>query len=540
MRNWLSEFASNSKRPAGKFNPEELAASLQAFQSFLRLNEQCTAVLSAFCFMRGRKNHVCIEELIEYLEPHFTQDHVANTVESLVVHGYFMYGSEGPFSTYYDHIYLSHSAETALKTSNKKALPKYPSNDHDHVLMMIYARAVSFRNRSILLQDWLTFTAEIRELNDLPFIQYFLRSKMSRKHKAMALFIGILHQVDQHRVDTGTIIQLFCTNALEVSRLKKELQEPDFALYKAQLIEPIRGEHGVSRLGAHVQWATLIHPKQAENHRIVPQSPALQVVAHQGIYQKQLFYNPETRTKVKQLEQILIATNLRKYVKIAHNHGDPGGVISLLSGGPGTGKTELARQLALQTGRDLLVFDVTQQRNMYYGESEKAIKQVFDDYRNICKHSTKAPILFFNEGDAIFSQRTESRGNMSQTENSIQTILLQELEIFEGIMLITTNRPNSFDAAFSRRILLKIEILDPIAEVRFELLRHLFPALSEVQAKHLAENFTFTAAELGVFRKQWELNAIIRMKCGTLYHALDDFLQALNQKNRQSIGFVAA
>jgi SpoVK/Ycf46/Vps4 family AAA+-type ATPase len=263
-------------------------------------------------------------------------------------------------------------------------------------------------------------------------------------------------------------------------------------------------------------------------------------VAHQGIYQKQLFYNPDTRTKVEQLEKILIAANLRKYVKMAHKHGEPGGIISLLSGNPGTGKTELARQLALQTGRDLLVFDVTQQRNMYYGESEKAIKQVFDDYRRICKHSPKAPILFFNEGDAVFSQRTETRGNTTQTENSIQTILLQELEIFEGIMLITTNRPNSFDAAFSRRILLKIEILDPIAEVRFELLRHLFPALSEVQAKHLAENFTFTAAELGVFRKQWELNAIIRMKCGTLYHALDDFLQALNQKTRQSIGFVAA
>jgi hypothetical protein len=540
MRNWLSEFASNSKRPAGKFNPQELAASLQAFQSFLRLNEQCAAVLSAFCFMRGKKNHVCMEELIEYLEPHLSQDQVANTVESLVVHGYFMYGSEGPFSDFYDHIYLSHTAETALKTSNKKALPKYPKNDHDHVLMMIYARAVSFRNRSILLQDWMAFNTEIRDLKELPFIHHLLRSKLSQKHKAMALFIGILHQVDQHRVDTGTIIQLFSSNALEVSRLKKELQEPNYPLYNAQILEPIRGEHGVSRIGVHPHWSGLIHPNQSVNQRITPQSPALQLVAHQGIYQKQLFYNPDTRTKVEQLEKILIAANLRKYVKMAHKHGEPGGIISLLSGGPGTGKTELARQLALQTGRDLLVFDVTQQRNMYYGESEKAIKQVFDDYRRICKHSPKAPILFFNEGDAVFSQRTETRGNTTQTENSIQTILLQELEIFEGIMIITTNRPSAFDVAFSRRILIKIDILDPVAEVRFDLLRHLFPLLTEVQAKHLSENHAFTAAHLGVFRKQWELNAIIRMKRNGLYESLIEFLHGLNEKPRQVIGFIAA
>ena len=490
--------------------------------------------------MRGRKNHVCIEELIEYLEPHLSQDKVANTVESLVVHGYFMYGSEGPFSTYYDHVYLSHTAELALKTSNKKALPKYPANDHDHIIMMMYARAVSFRNRSISLQDWSAFVAEMRELKDLPFIQHVLASKVSRKNQAMALFVGILHQIDQHRVETNTLLQLFCTTALEVSRLKKELQDAFHPLYRGALLEPLRGDHGVSRLGAHPTWAALIHGEHAMEQRVVPQSQALQLVDYKSIYKKRLFYNPDTRTKVEQLEKILIAANLRKYVKMAHKHGEPGGIISLLSGGPGTGKTELARQLALQTGRDLLVFDVTQQRNMYYGESEKAIKQVFDDYRRICKHSPKAPILFFNEGDAVFSQRTETRGNTTQTENSIQTILLQELEVFEGIMIITTNRPSAFDVAFSRRILLKIDILDPVAEVRFDLIRHLFPLLTEVQAKHLSENHAFTAAHLGVFRKQWELNAIIRMKRNGLYESLIEFLQGLNEKPRQVIGFIAA
>lgn len=540
MRNWLSEFASNSKRPAGKFNPQELASSLNAFRAFLRLNEACTAVLSAFCYMRGKKNHVCIEELMEYLEPHLAQDKVANTIESLVVHGYFIFGSEGPFSTYYDHIYLSHSAEMALKTSNRKALPKYPQSDFDHVLMMIYARAVSLRNRSIVLQDWMAFTTEIRQLKELPFIQTLIGAKVSKKNQAMAVFIAVLHQIDQHRVELNTVLQLFCTTALEVSRLKKELQDGFHPLYRSGLLEPIRGEHGVTRIGAHPTWAATVHQGQELLQRIVPSSPALQLIAHQSIFPKQLFYNPDIQVSVQQLRLILVPANLRKYVKMAHKNGEPGGIISLLSGGPGTGKTELARQLALETGRDLLVFDVTQQRNMYYGESEKAIKQVFDDYRRICQQSSLAPILFFNEGDAVFSQRTESRGNMTQTENSIQTILLQELEVFEGVMIITTNRPKSFDSAFNRRILLHLEILDPNLEVRVQLLSHLFPTLSQAQVHILSETYAFTAALLGVFRKQWELDGIIRAKRGTLFPALERYLQGLNEKTRLPIGFKAA
>ena len=129
---------------------------------------------------------------------------------------------------------------------------------------------------------------------------------------------------------------------------------------------------------------------------------------------------------------------------------------------------------------------------------------------------------------------------MTQTENSIQTILLQELEIFEGIMIITTNRPQSFDAAFNRRILLHLEILDPIPELRVELLRHLFPTLNDKEIQTLANIYAFTAAQLGVFRKQWELDAIIRTKRDSLFHTLESFLQGLNEKPRKGIGSKAA
>ena len=539
MRNWLSEFSRNSKRPAGKINADSLAETLSEFKSFLHLNDACTAVLYAFCTLRGKKQHVCVGELIEFMEPALTQDQVANSVEILVVRGFFLFGSEGPFNNFYDHISLTHPAERALRNSDKKALPTYPPNDYDHTLMMIYARAVSFRNRSILLNEWLSFTEEMKELRVLPFVSHLFRAKLSKKNRAIALFTGILHQIDLHRLEQSTLIQLFCNSALEIARLKKELLDPLNPLYTTDVLERYKSEHGMVRIGAHPIWAGMIHESDEQPKRVVPLSPALQLFDHQTIFSKKLFYNPETKDKVQQLRKILIPSNLKKFEQMARKNGEPGGIIALLSGGPGTGKTELARQLALETKRDLLFFDVTQQRNMYFGETEKAIKQVFDDYHRIRKQSKFPPILFFNEGDAVFASRTEARGNTSQTENSVQTILLQEMEVFDGVMIITTNRPESFDAAFGRRILLNIEIHDPVSEVRFELLCHLFPTLSKTEAKRLAEMYTFTAAQLGVFRKQWELNIIIKVSQESLQGALESYLQTLSGKTRKQIGFAA-
>ena len=113
------------------------------------------------------------------------------------------------------------------------------------------------------------------------------------------------------------------------------------------------------------------------------------------------------------------------------------------------------------------------------------------------------------------------------------------MEVFDGIMIITTNRPESFDAAFGRRILMNIEIHDPVSEVRYDLLCHLFPAFSKEEAMRLAETYTFTAAQLGVFRKQWELKCIIKECHGTQLEALAVYLHSLKGKPKRPIGFAA-
>ena len=103
---------------------------------------------------------------------------------------------------------------------------------------------------------------------------------------------------------------------------------------------------------------------------------------------------------------------------------------------------------------------------------EKKIKEVFTDYKELCNKMKKlkcgrTPILLFNECDAVFSKRKDiSYSNTAQTENSIQNIILEEMENLEGILIASTNLTDNLDPAFERRFLFKIQFENPSVEAK--------------------------------------------------------------------------
>lgn len=99
---------------------------------------------------------------------------------------------------------------------------------------------------------------------------------------------------------------------------------------------------------------------------------------------------------------------------------------------------------------------------MWVGESEKNIKGIFDDYKKEVKQLAKAPILLFNEADAIIGKRqVGAERAVEKMENSIQNIILQEIEQLDGILIATTNLAENMDKAFERRFLYKIQFEKP-------------------------------------------------------------------------------
>ena len=186
------------------------------------------------------------------------------------------------------------------------------------------------------------------------------------------------------------------------------------------------------------------------------------------------------------------------------------GITALLHGSPGTGKTEIVKQIAKETGRELMKVDISQSKSMWFGGSEKIIKRIFTDYKSFAKECVRTPILLFNEADAIISKRREvgnSKG--SQTDNRIQNIILEELENFEGILIATTNLVNNLDSAFDRRFLFKIQFHKPEISIRARIWKSKLPFLALRDCNLLAEKFEFSGGQIDNVLRKKEIHEII-------------------------------
>ena len=186
------------------------------------------------------------------------------------------------------------------------------------------------------------------------------------------------------------------------------------------------------------------------------------------------------------------------------------GFACLFYGAPGTGKTETVYQIAHSTGRDIFMVDISETKSMWYGESEKRVKKIFDTYRAYLKTCEIAPILLFNEADAIIGKRKESgKGSIDQTENAIQNIILQEMENLEGIMIATTNLTQNLDKAFERRFLYKIEFDKPDVEAKENIWHTMLPALSKKERNELASSYDFSGGQIENIVRKYTVDCIL-------------------------------
>jgi SpoVK/Ycf46/Vps4 family AAA+-type ATPase len=145
-------------------------------------------------------------------------------------------------------------------------------------------------------------------------------------------------------------------------------------------------------------------------------------------------------------------------------------------GAAGTGKTLTALALAKSLKKQVLSFDCSKILSMYVGESEKNVRKIFDDYKELCIKTKTEPILLLNEADQFLSNRIS--GNISGSDkmhNQMQNIFLEQIEQFDGILIATTNLLDNLDKAFSRRFNYKIEFLKPDENQRKELWSKLLP-----------------------------------------------------------------
>jgi len=221
------------------------------------------------------------------------------------------------------------------------------------------------------------------------------------------------------------------------------------------------------------------------------------LINSEDIVEKALYFDENLDKQVGFLRESMTESMFESLQTRLESKGLPKGLSAIFYGGPGTGKTESVYQLARQTGRSILHVDISQSKSMWFGESEKRIKEIFTNYKSFCKSESIKPILLFNEADAIFGKRKDGNAsNVAQTENAIQNIILEEMEKLDGILIATTNLNENLDAAFERRFLFKVKFEKPSLEAKQKIWQSKLDWLTEADAKHLAANYSFSGGEI--------------------------------------------
>lgn len=217
------------------------------------------------------------------------------------------------------------------------------------------------------------------------------------------------------------------------------------------------------------------------------------------------------------------------------------GINVLFTGGPGTGKTLTACAIAHELKRALYIVDISRVVDKYIGETEKRLAQIF----NVAQRSQA--ILLFDEADSLFAKRTDVKSSHDRYANLEVNYLLQRLETYRGVVILTTNLATSLDDALERRIQFKVEFPMPKADERAKIWQTLMPHSApcdlidfeslgehfEMSGGHI-KNAIFRACIMAASQNRCIDTEMLWQTCSHEYRSLGHAISDLNRELEQS------
>lgn len=497
MKNWLTTLNKTFSEKSNISQVDKTAVE-QAFSQFTQLHSFDAQVIIAVCLYSQRRKRPYISDITSFLSEKIDEIISEKIIERLITNGWLEVRIEGPFGGQ-EVLCLTPATEQGLRKSKQELLPSFQPQPNNKTLRAIMNTSSSARRGVITPIEWNQYVQKITRNPRAKFLTQLKNEKFNSSEINLLLFVTGLYFSRGHEVELEECLEFFFADKLELIKFKTTFSSasPLVANNYLEIDADYRDNKSIRLtnnwmglcLGITIQTKTNDHSAWTR-------------IKYNDIIERELCYNPIIQNNFDTWKSLFQMEGYKRFNELTKQRKELSGITVLLSGPPGTGKTEMCKQLAKATGRDLLLFEVSQGRDKFFGESEKIIKGVFTAYRQIVQTEKQFPILLFNEGDSIFQKRKEGSSVASQTENIIQTILLNELEVFEGILMVTTNIPDSFDPAFDRRFLFKQTIELPNALIREKLLQNHFPKLPLKMVSHLATTYIFSAAELINFKRQ--------------------------------------
>ena len=326
-----------------------------------------------------------------------------------------------------------------------------------------------------------------------------------------------------------------------VRSINEALKDTSFTLCKEGLVEPYKNDGMADTNFFHLTDKAKQELCPELTSKIKEKGKDKRLISHTSFAPKSLYYSDNVQQQIEQLTSLLQPDMFCKVTERLAENGMRRGFACLFYGSPGTGKTETVNQIARQTGRDVMMVDVSKIKSCWVGESEKNIKEAFDHYRRLVENSEQAPILLFNEADAILGKRNASaERSVDKMENAIQNIILQEMEQLEGIMIATTNLTSNLDSAFERRFIYKIEFERPTLSTRKAIWQSMISELNDEDAASLASQFDLSGGQIENIARKRTVEFILSGTAPDL-HQLTAYCQAEQQLSKgpthRRIGF---
>ena len=393
---------------------------------------------------------------------------------------------------------------------------------------------------------------------ELPVYKFMKEKELDKKEQL--IFLTLLKEevtgIDEGLRDINNLLNVISND--EIERIKNRSYFEESAKLIAEDIidydELFSAFGGFSKLffineELLTQFLHPNHHKKPKNHKIKLDS----LVKEQQIFElldvkttlDDVVLNNETRkildTILKQMDKKVqtllknwgIKTNKKIEAKI------------LFYGYPGTGKTITSVSLAKSLKKPILSLDCSKILSMYVGESEKNVRKIFDDFKEIATKSKSEPILLLNEADQFLGSRSTGVGSSAdKMHNQMQNIFLEQIEKFDGILIATTNLLENIDSAFSRRFNYKVEFKKPTKIQRIELWEKMLPKNAEFEKEFNIQklaNYELTGGQINLIVKNTAFKVAIKENP---IFTINDFIEEIKREqisafgDEKSVGFV--
>jgi len=364
---------------------------------------------------------------------------------------------------------------------------------------------------------------------------------MTNYDLTLILDLAIEHLEGAEEVDIDKLIKEVFSEIHDRIKYKRKIKENNCELFKSEVVkfsEEMFSFLNFVKLSEHAMDVLLGGYQDSIKKEFRPKMGIL--IHPDKIEPEQLFYNDSEFEQIETLSNALEEDNYTNLMTRLKDNGMKQGFTVLLYGYPGTGKTSSVKQVAKATGRSIFMVEIQKIQSKWVGESEKNLAKVFEEYKQARRHFDKAPILLFNEADAILGKRMSVNSSVDKSFNTLQNILLQELEEFEGIFMATTNLADQLDSAFDRRLLYKIDFKKPSEQVRKKILSNVFKDISVKTIDTLTEQFSLTGGQIANIKKKLLVKSVLDVNLDQeLYLSTlcnEEFI--LSKSGRSTIGFI--